>query len=140
MQEAAEKQRQQLVRQTSLADIQHQVVGAEQGVEISKLQADASVRKSQGEAESIRLKASAEADALRATGDAKASAYAAGVQAVGSDAYTLIQVMQVIGERGVRIVPDVQVSSGNGTATGGLLDGLLSLQLRKAGGEKAVVE
>lgn len=137
MQEAAEKQRQQLVRQTSLADIQHEVVGAEQGVEISKLQADASVRKSQGEAESIRLKAGAEADALRATGDAKASAYAAGVQAVGPDAYTLIQVMQVIGERGVRIVPDVQVSAAHGSATGGLLDGLLSLQLRKAGAEKS---
>jgi len=139
MQEAAEKQRQQLVRQTSLADIQQEVVGAEQGVEISKLQADASVRKSQGEAESIRLKAGAEADALRATGDAKASAYAAGVQAVGSDAYTLIQIMQLISERGVRIVPDVQVSTGSTGATTGLLDALLSLQLRKAGTDSSAV-
>ena len=39
VQEAAQKQRQQLVRQTSLADIQHQVVGAEQGVQIAELQA-----------------------------------------------------------------------------------------------------
>ena len=35
VQEAAQKQRQQLVRQTSLAEIQHQVVGAEQGVSIA---------------------------------------------------------------------------------------------------------
>ena len=82
MQEAAEKQRQQLVRQTSLADIQHQVVGAEQGVKIAELQATA-VRKSQGEAESITLRATGEADAIRATGDAKAEAYRAGVEALG---------------------------------------------------------
>ena len=41
VQEAAQKQRQQLVRQTSLADIQQQVVGAEQGVSIAELHANA---------------------------------------------------------------------------------------------------
>ena len=44
VQEAAQKQRQQLVRQTSLADIQQQVVGAEQGVNIAELKANASVK------------------------------------------------------------------------------------------------
>jgi hypothetical protein len=39
-QEAAQVQRQQLVRQTWLAGIQHQVVGAEQGVNIAELQAN----------------------------------------------------------------------------------------------------
>ena len=43
VQEAAQKQRQQLVRQTSLADIQQQVVGAEQGVSIAELHANANV-------------------------------------------------------------------------------------------------
>ena len=37
VQRAAQEQRQQLVRQTSLADIQQQVVGAEQGVNIAEL-------------------------------------------------------------------------------------------------------
>src|SRR4029077_18473263 len=44
VQEAAQKQRQQLVRETSLADIQHQMVGAEQRVRISELQANASIQ------------------------------------------------------------------------------------------------
>jgi len=50
VQEAAQIQRQQLVRQTSLADIQQQVVGAEQGVKIAELSANASVKHATGEA------------------------------------------------------------------------------------------
>ena len=68
MQEAAQKQRQQLVRQTSLADIQQQVVGAEQGVKIAELQANAQVKQATGEAEATRLRAHGEAEAIRATG------------------------------------------------------------------------
>src|SRR6202012_6024692 len=44
VQEAAQTQRQHLVRQTSLADIQQQVVGAEQGVSIAELKAGAGVK------------------------------------------------------------------------------------------------
>src|SRR5207247_6154261 len=67
VQEAAQKQRQQLVRQTSLADIQHQVVGAEQGVNISELQANAHIKQATGEAEAVRLRAHVEAAVIRAT-------------------------------------------------------------------------
>ena len=83
MQEAAQKQRQQLVRQTSLADIQHQVVGAEQGVSIAELQANAQVKQATGDAEGMRLRAHGEAEAIRATGSAKAEAYRAGVESLG---------------------------------------------------------
>jgi uncharacterized membrane protein YqiK len=129
VQEAAETQRQQLVRQTSLADIQHQVVGAEQGVQISELHARAAVRHSQGEAESIRLRASGDADAIRATGNAKAEAYRVGVESLGPQNFALLQLMQIIGERGVRVVPDVAVS---GTQGGnGLLDALMALMVKQ---------
>src|SRR5207237_3049457 len=50
VQEAAQKQRQQLVRQTSIADIQQQVVGAEQGVTIAELKANANVQQATGHA------------------------------------------------------------------------------------------
>ena len=133
MQESAEKQRQQLVRQTSLADIQHEVVGAEQGVQIAELHARASVRSSEGEAESIRLKASGESDAIRAMGNAKAEAYSAGVQSLGEQNYALLQLMQIIGERNVRVVPDVAVTSGQ--CGNGLLDALLGLKLKKDAAE-----
>src|ERR1051325_9897361 len=128
VQEAAQKQRQQLVRQTSVADIQQQVVGAEQGVNIAELQANAHIKQATGEAESIRLRAIGEAQAIRATGDAKAQAYRAGVEALGSQGYTLMQLMQIVGERNVRIVPDVNVSGA--TANPGMIDGMLGLMLR----------
>ncbi|WP_038171504.1 SPFH domain-containing protein [Verrucomicrobium sp. BvORR106] len=129
MQEAAETQRQQLVRQTSLADIQHQVVGAEQGVQIAELQARASVRKSEGEAESIRLRANGEADAIRATGNAKAEAYTAGVESLGHQNYAMLQLMQIIGERNVRVVPDVAVTGAQGGS--GLLDALMAMMVKR---------
>ena len=128
MQEAAQKQRQQLVRQTSLADIQHQVVGAEQGVMIAELQANAQVKQATGDAEGTRLRAHGEAEAIRATGTAKAEAYKAGVEALGAQPYTMMQLMQIVGERNVRIVPDVAVSGTN--ANPGLVDGLLGLMVR----------
>jgi uncharacterized membrane protein YqiK len=128
MQEAAQKQRQKLVRQTSLADIQHQVVGAEQGVNIAELQAHAQVKQATGDAEAVRLRAHGEAEAIRATGQAKAEAYRAGVESLGSQAYTTMQLMQIVGDRNVRIVPDVSVSGAN--ANPGVVDGLLGLMLR----------
>jgi uncharacterized membrane protein YqiK len=129
VQEAAQKQRQQLVRQTSLADIQQQVVGAEQGVNIAELQAHAHIKQATGDAESLRLRALGEAEAIRATGQAKAEAYRAGVESLGAQGYTVMQLMQIVGERNVRIVPDVAVT-GNG-AGNGLVDGLLGVMLKQ---------
>jgi uncharacterized membrane protein YqiK len=129
VQEAAQKQRQQLVRQTSLADIQQQVVGAEQGVNIAELQANSHIKQATGNAEAVRLQARGEAEAIRATGQAKAEAYRVGVEALGAQEYTVMQLMQIVGDRKVRIVPDVAVS-GNGASTG-MVDGLLGVMLRQ---------
>ena len=128
VQEAAQVQRQQLVRQTSLADIQQQVVGAEQGVNIAELKASAGVKQAAGEAESTRLRALGEAEAIRATGAAKAEAYRVGVESLGAQGYTVMQLMQIVGERNVRIVPDVSVTGATGG--NGLVDGLLGVMLR----------
>ncbi|HTB85092.1 MAG TPA: SPFH domain-containing protein [Candidatus Sulfotelmatobacter sp.] len=128
VQEAAQKQRQQLVRQTAIADIQQQVVGAEQGVNIAELKANANVKQATGESEATRLHALGEAEAIRATGQAKAEAYRVGVESLGAQGYTVMQLMQIVGERNVRIVPDVSVTGQNGG--NGLVDGLLGLMLR----------
>ena len=135
VQEAAQIQRQQLVRQTSLADIQQQVVGAEQGVNIAELQASANVKQATGEAEATRLHALGEAEAIRATGQAKAEAYRVGVAAIGAQGYTVMQLMQIVGERNVRIVPDVAVTGAGGSA--GLVDGLLGVMLKEQGQKAA---
>jgi uncharacterized membrane protein YqiK len=127
MQELAQKQRQQLVRETSLADIQQNLVEAEGGVNIAELKAKADVKSATGEAEAIRLKAKGEAEAIRMTGQAQAEAYRAGVEALGPEEYTTIQVMQIIGEGQVRIVPEVQVT---GSERGGLVFGLLETVMK----------
>jgi uncharacterized membrane protein YqiK len=138
VQEAAQKQRQQLVRETAVADIQKQVVGAEQGVNIAELQANAQIKQATGEAESTRLRALGEAEAIRATGNAKAEAYRAGVEAIGAQGYTVLQLMQVVGERGVRIVPDVSVTGANGG--NGLMDGMLGMLVRDQAAKQAAAK
>lgn len=117
VQQMAQTQRQQLVRETAIANIQQDLVQSEQGVKIAELKANARVKEATGEAEAIRV-----------TGNAQADAYRAGVEALGSQGYTALQLMQIIGDRSVRVVPDVAVS-GNGGGTG-LVDGLLGIMLR----------
>lgn len=116
VQQMAQTQRQQLVRETAIADIQQDIVKAEEGVNIAELKASARVKQATGEAESIRV-----------TGNAKAEAYKAGVVALGSQGFTALQLMQIIGDRSVRVVPDVAVS-GNGSGAG-LVDGLLGMMI-----------
>lgn len=116
VQQMAQTQRQQLVRETAIADIQQDLVKSEQGVKIAELKSNARIKEATGEAESIRV-----------TGNAQAEAYHAGVVALGSSGYTALQLMQIIGDRNVRVVPDVAVSgSGQGA---GLVDGLLGMLL-----------
>ncbi|WP_373537632.1 SPFH domain-containing protein [Microcoleus sp.] len=116
VQQLAQTQRQQLVRETALAEIQQEMVKSEQGVKIAELKANSQVKQAQGEAESIRMK-----------GNAQAEAYQAGVVALGGSGYTALQLMQIIGDSQVRVVPDVAVS-GNGSG-GGLVDGLLGMMM-----------
>jgi uncharacterized membrane protein YqiK len=116
VQQLAQTQRQQLVRETALAEIQQEMVKSEQGVKISELKANSQIQQAQGEAESIRVK-----------GNAQAEAYRAGVVALGGSGYTALQLMQIIGDRKVRVVPDVSVSGGG--SSGGLIDGLLGMMV-----------
>ena len=128
VQQAAQKQRQQLVRETAQANIQQDLVAAEQGVNIAELRANAQVKQASGESESIRLRALGESKAIRATGNARADAYRAGVQSLGAQGFTAVQLMQIIGDQKVKVVPDVSVSGGDGA---GLTDGLLGVLLRR---------
>jgi uncharacterized membrane protein YqiK len=128
VQQMAQSQRQQLVRETSLADIQQELVKSEQGVKIAELQANAQIQQATGEAEAIRLKAVGEAEGIRATGNAKAETYRAGVEALGENGYTAMQMMQIVGDSNVRLIPDILVGS-NSNSSSGLVDGLLSMIL-----------
>jgi len=72
-QKRAQETRQTLEKETAIAEIQKEIVKADQGVLIAERIADASVKKATGDANSVRLQANAEGDRLRlmATGEAE---------------------------------------------------------------------
>ncbi|MBC8099175.1 MAG: flotillin family protein, partial [Armatimonadetes bacterium] len=126
-------QRQALVRETAVADVQQELVKAERGVDIAELHAQAEIKQAEGEAQSIKLRAAGEAESIRAKGEAQASAYRAGVDAIGEQGYTAVQLMQIVGERNVRIIPEIAVNGGGGAggSGGGVVDALLAVMLRE---------
>jgi uncharacterized membrane protein YqiK len=69
----AQETRQTLEKETAIADMQKEIVKADQGVLIAERIADASVKKATGDANSVRLQANAEGDRMKlmATGEAE---------------------------------------------------------------------
>ena len=72
-QKKAQETRQTLEKETAIAEIQKEIVKADQGVLIAERIADASVKKATGDANSVRLQANADADRVRllASGEAE---------------------------------------------------------------------
>jgi uncharacterized membrane protein YqiK len=132
VQQAAQEQRQLLVRETAQADIQQEMVAAERSVNIAELHAQAEVQRATGEAQAVRLIAQGEAESIRAKGEAQAEAYRAGAQAMGVEGYTSVQLMQVVGQNHIRILPEIMVggSEGKGSIAEALLGVLLQQQLK----------
>lgn len=71
-QKKAQEKRQGMEKETALADMQKQMVEAQQSVEIAQRTADAAVKKSEGEATSVKLRNEAEAAAMQVRAHAEA--------------------------------------------------------------------
>ncbi len=69
----AQETRQVLEKETAIAEMQKEIVKADQGVVIAERIADASVKKATGDANSVRIQANADSDRLKmlATGEAE---------------------------------------------------------------------
>lgn len=82
-QKMAQEQRQGMEKETAIADMQKEIVKAQQSVEISQRTADAAVKKAEGDATSLKLQVNAEAEAtrMRAVAEAEATKARAGAQA-----------------------------------------------------------
>jgi uncharacterized membrane protein YqiK len=123
----AERQRQELVRETTMANIQTQLVSAEQGVNISRMQADARANRASGEASAIEQLATAKASEIRQIGEATAVAYDAGVDALGNQAYAALQMMDRVRDGNIKIVPNVSITGNGGGSNSGVMDSLMGL-------------
>ena len=82
-QRMAQEKRQGMERETALAEMQKDIVSAQQSVIISQRTAEAAVKKSEGEAASLKLQVGAEAEAtkLRASAESEATRTKAAAQA-----------------------------------------------------------
>src|SRR6478752_7040296 len=157
-QRMAQETRQDLEKETAIADIQKQIVQADQGVQIAERVADAAVKKAEGDAASVRLNASAEAERTKviadaearrialtgsaeagkilAIGKANAEAYQLQVNAMGGDNFTRTKIAEIIGRDKVKVMPDILITGGGGGDNTNALSGLLGMKLMEELGGK----
>jgi uncharacterized membrane protein YqiK len=149
-QKKAQDQRKTLESAKALANMQGEMVSAQQSVEISQRKAEAEVKRSEGEAKAIEIKAGADAKAkelmakaeatqIKLTGDAEASkieaigrataeAYEKQVQAMGADNFGQLKVVESIGINNIKIIPEILITGG-GDGSNGPISGLLGMEL-----------
>ena len=159
VQQKAQEEKQKLASARALADMQGQIVEAEQSVMISDRMAQTKVKEAEGEAKSIELKAGAQAKAkklnaeaaafetdvngkaeagkIEAIGKATAEAYEKQVKAMGADNFSQLKVMESIGVNKIKIIPEILISGG-GDGANGPINGLLGMELLKQIQEKQV--
>ncbi len=152
VQQKAQEQKQKLKSAQALAEMQGDIVKAEQSVMIADRMAQTKVKEAEGEAKSYKLKAEAQAAAkevnakadatqirltgeaeatkIEAIGEANAAAYDKQVKAMGTENFGKFKIIEEIAKGKVKIIPEIMISgnSGNGSA----IEGLLGFELLKA--------
>ena len=127
-QREAEEKRIQLEKTKSQADNQKDLMAATVGVEIASKRAEQRKAEGEGEAHYIQQTGRAEAEKVRLMGEAQGVAYREQVNALGPQGVALVETLKVIGEKNVRITPDV-MASGAGSEGGGGIGTLLLMNL-----------
>jgi hypothetical protein len=129
-QKAAQDQRIEMEQAKGTADMQADLARSKVGVDIKKNNADARVAEAVGEAEYIRQTGTARGAEVEAVGLARARGYRAQVEALGSNATAIVNVVTALAEGKAKFVPDVLVAGGNGN---GAIDGLAATAMRLFG-------
>jgi uncharacterized membrane protein YqiK len=128
-QREAEIKRIELEKTSSQADNQRSLMEATVGVDIAAKRSEQRQREADGEAYYISSTGKAEAEKMRLIGEAQGVAYREQVNALGANGVALVETLKVIGEKGVRITPDVMASGGGSGEGGGGIGTLLLLNL-----------
>lgn len=121
-QQRAAEQKKALTRTTQEAEEEKRLATAQYQVQIAELSKEQRIIEAQAEAESIRIQAQAQAEA-----------FAQIAQEIGQRNTAMLELLKVVGERGIQITPRVMVSGHNGASgaeqtalMGTMLDSLLS--------------
>ncbi len=144
----AQETRRTLMKETAIADMQSDVVTAEQGVLISERVADAVVKKQRGDSEAVTIAAeanakatelaakaestrialtgSAESGKILAIGKANAESYRLAVESMGKENFTSYKMTEELGKSKMKLIPDVLINGGSGS---GAVEGMLGMKL-----------
>lgn len=141
MQSEVVRSEQQVLIQTRNAEAQVAVargqaeatrVRAQADAEVARVEAaaaaDATRLTAEAEAASTRMRGDANAEAERARGGAVAASYVAGIDAMGDASFTAIQLAQILGSAGLKLVPDVVLGEGRSNLADVLLARMASSQ------------
>jgi len=119
-QREAEEKRIQLEKTKAHADNQRDLMAATVGVEIASKRSEQRKAEGEGEASYILATGRAEAEKVRLMGEAQGVAYNEQVRALGASGVALVETLKVIGEKNVRITPDVMATGGANEGGGGI--------------------
>jgi SPFH domain / Band 7 family len=126
-QKAAQEQRIEMEQAKGTADMQADLARSKVGVDIKKNNAGARIAEATGEAEYIRQTGTAKGAEVEAIGLARARGYRAQVEALGSNATAIVNVVTALSEGKAKFVPDVLVAGGG---NGGAFEGLAATAMR----------
>ena len=106
-QQLAAEQRKELTRTEQEAEEEKRLATAQYEVQIA-----------QADKEKVIIVADAEAEAIRIKSEAQAEAYRVIAEQIGKGNAALIELLKIVGERGINITPKVMVISGSPSANG----------------------
>jgi len=120
-QRSAQEERIAMEQSKGTADMQSELAKSQVNVSIFTNQANARKAQADGEATYIRQTGTAKGAEVEAVGLARAKAYEAQVKALGQTPTALVNAINALAEKQVKIVPDILVAGG-----GGAMEGLAS--------------
>ena len=114
----AQDQRIEMEQSKGTADMQAELAQARVGVDIQTNRAQARKAEADGEATYIRETGIAKGAEVEAVGLARAKAYREQVQALGQTPTAVVNAINALAEKNVKIVPDILVAGGGGSVEG----------------------
>jgi len=139
--------RQKFEKEKAVADMQPEMVKANQGVEIAEKVADAEIKKATGESQSVKLRAAADAEKIKITGEAEATkilaigkstaeSYKLQVESMGKDNFAGFKITELIGQNKIKVMPDILIGGGKEGGGSSAMEGLLGMKLMESMGIK----
>jgi hypothetical protein len=117
-QRSAQEERIAMEQSKGTADMQSELAKSQVNVSIFTNQADARKAQADGEAAFIRETGKAKGAEVEAVGLARAKSYEAQVKALGQTPTALVNAINALAEKQVKIVPDILVAGGGGAMEG----------------------